>query len=106
MSAADPLDGRYIHRRDPERWPTGTRTMTVIVDGVEQEWVHADDFMDVQKERDDSMRCLALINAWRWSPAFVQQQFATLDQQLANAGLTMRDGRAMLSIIASVRAGT
>lgn len=101
---SDGLDGRYIHRRDPEKNPTGTRTLTLAADGASQEWVHGDDFMDVQRERDDLRRAVALINAWRWSPTFVARDVRPLDAQLHAAGFDRDQGRAMLSIIASVQA--
>lgn len=97
----DDLDGRYIHRRNDKR-PSGTRTMSVTINGEAQEWVHVDDFMDVQRERDDYRRAIALINAWRWSPDFVNRRFVMLDSQLAGVGMTMKDGRAMNSIIVNV----
>lgn len=96
-------DGLYIHRATEDR-PDGTRTMTVTTGGEVTEWVHADDFMAVQKERDDYRRALALVNAWRWSPDFAERNPRLLDIQLAGAGFTVKDGRAMLSLVASVQA--
>lgn len=100
MSAANEAlaDGLYLHRRT-EQWPSGTRTMTVTVDGEPREWVDADDFMAVQKERDDHRRVIALINAWRWSPAFVDRDSRRLDALLAAAGESVQSGRAMLEIL-------
>lgn len=96
--------GRYIHERTEKR-PGGTRVMRQVVDGVEQVWVHASDFMDVQKERDDARRQLALINAWRWSSALEREDLRVLDQQLEAAGLTRELGLAMLGLIAEVQSG-
>lgn len=95
--AGDLRDGRYIHRG------FGTRTMAIVVDGEAQEWVHADDFMDVQKERDDYRRAMALVNAWRWSPDFVNGRVVVLDRLLTGVGFTMDDARAMNAIIAEAR---
>lgn len=96
--------GRYIHERTDKR-PDGTRVMRVATDGVEQVWVHAGDFMDVQKERDDARRQLAFINAWRHSIQFNLRDSAMLDRQLEEAGLDAGQGRAMLGLIHEVKSG-
>lgn len=96
------LDGLYIHRDgDPSKHGIGgTRTMTISTQGVVCEWVHTDDFMIMQRERDNLRRALALINAWRHSG---RNDRAELDRQLSIAGFDRDDGIAMLSLIADVR---
>jgi hypothetical protein len=97
-----PTLGLYIHERS-DKMPGGTRVMRQVVDGEECTWVHADDFMEVQKERDEARRQLALINAWRWSDSF-RSDARTLDVQLRAAGLGRDQGVAMLALIAEVHA--
>lgn len=66
-------------------------------------YVDAEDFMRVQKERDDLKRTLYLINGWRTDPSRDDAALATL---LVGAGLTWQDGRVCLSLLAGVRDGS
>jgi hypothetical protein len=77
--------------------PGGTRTMVVKTPGGEQEWVHADDFMAVQKERDDLRRTVAFINAHRWSGGW--PDMSLIDRLLGQHNFGRAEGRAMLSVV-------
>jgi hypothetical protein len=91
-------EGLYINQ--PHKSMAGVEVTTISVGGEDRYLVSAEDFMAVQKERDEHKRTLALINAWAirrdGDPAVVRR---LLDQ----AGFTFDDGCAMASIIASVR---
>jgi hypothetical protein len=88
-------DGLYIN--------PSTATTKISVGGEDTYLVAAEDFMAVQKERDEYRRTLALINAWRIDRNRDEQR---LTQLLEKAGFTFADAQAMVSLIASVRAGT
>ena len=111
MSYTDPerlpiedLDaGLYIHRDDPGRRMPGIKVTTISdPDGMTQYLVDAVQFMEIQLERDNYRRALALINAWRLDPA---RDDRLLKKRLADAGFDDADGEAIRSLIASVRAG-
>src|ERR1017187_5399862 len=61
--------GLYIHRDDPGRRMPGIKVTTISdPDGMTQYLVDAVQFMEIQLERDNYRRALALINAWRLDP--------------------------------------
>lgn len=62
--------------------------------------VAAEDFMAVQKERDDLRRTVGLINAWRLSPGRSEIE---LDRLLKDAGQDLASAKAMLGILAWAR---
>lgn len=79
----------YIHSTTP--------VLTVSRDGAPPEvYVTAAAFMEVQKERDEYRRVLALINAWRVGAARPE---ARLRQLLAGVGEGDAQGEATLDII-------
>lgn len=94
----DMFDGLYIHRRNDLR-PNGTRTCTICDEGGMQEWVHADDFMEVQKHRDDLRREMALINAMIMTAIPDREAREYTARACSCVGFTQADGEAMLSII-------
>jgi hypothetical protein len=63
-------------------------------------YVDAEDFMRVQKERDDLKRVLYLINGWCWGSGRAE---STLVRLLAQAGLTELDGQTCRSLVDDVR---
>lgn len=95
----DPTGDRYIHRPQPGFKGTRVILITTYCDDqiTDQEWVHADDFMDVQQERDDYRRTLALINAL---PIAAD---GNLRAMLDGAGFSLGDAEAMRSLIAWAR---
>lgn len=99
MTVLDQSDGLYIHEAT-DRWPHGTKVLRLNVGGGdEQVWVAADDFMALQKERDDLRRTLALINAHRLTDWITPAVVALLER----AGFTLADAEAMASIIAQFK---
>jgi hypothetical protein len=91
-------DGLYIHEAT-EKWPSGTKVMRQIVRGEEQVWVEAEDFMAVQKERDDFRRTLAVINSARVVERLPKLVLDLLDQ----AGFGEKEAEAMAQIITQFR---
>lgn len=88
-------NGRYINDRD--------RLMTTIgPDNISARYyVDAELFMDVQKERDDYRRVLAVMNALRaQEPGSLPDVAIAL---LSTAGFDMGDARAMVSLLAEAR---
>lgn len=59
-------------------------------------WVPLDLFVEVQTERDDFRRALALINAWRVGG---MESISTLVHLLRGVGFDFEDGRAILGLI-------
>lgn len=94
----DPTSGPYIHRREDRR-PEGTRTITITDENGVQEWVHADDFMAVQRNRDDLRRELALINAQVHAAVSAHEVRGYVERTLWRLGFTPEDGATMLAII-------
>lgn len=93
---------------------TSVRVHTVTENAVAAPWerreapepttryyVSADDFMVVQKERDEFKRAAALINA----EMFGGRDWSVVAQRLAQVGLTADDGKAMLDLVEWARAG-
>lgn len=76
--------------RDPTRPPSAP---SVVEEAV---LVAAEDFMAVQKERDDLRRAVALISAWRVDP---RRTTARLDNILAAVGQSREQGKAVLQIV-------
>jgi PHD/YefM family antitoxin component YafN of YafNO toxin-antitoxin module len=64
--------------------------------------VDASAFMEMQRERDNYRKALALINAWRITP---EREESELTRLLDSVGFTHGDAQAMVSLVASVRAG-
>lgn len=90
-------DGLYLHRNHTPHLdiagPDGTTT-----------YVTAQTFMEMQKERDDYRRTLALINAAtldRW----VEPAGSKIRRLLDRAGFTVADARAMQDLIDWARRG-
>jgi hypothetical protein len=63
-------------------------------------YVDAEDFMQVQKERDDLRRALYLINGWRVS---IPRREAVLTSLLSGVGLNDLDGQVCRSLVDDVR---
>jgi hypothetical protein len=77
-------------------WPH-TTPVTTITRGEQTEYlVDAHAFMEMQRERDNYRRVLALINAWRISP---ERSERSLRHLLAGVGFSDADARAMAEII-------
>lgn len=88
-------DGLYVH--------PGTRTMAVSRSGgVTRYWVDARDFMQVQKERDDYRRAIALVNAWRVAAGV---DFPMLTSLCESVGLTVEDAHAINAVIRGLQDG-
>jgi hypothetical protein len=66
-------------------------------EGESRYLVDVQEFMAMQKERDEARRTLALINAWQVAPRRDEQHLRKL---LDDHGLSVADGEAMNSIIA------
>lgn len=66
---------------------------------AERLWVPADEFMAVQKERDDYRRALAFVN----EQEVTDRDWSRVRRVLARVGLTPADGAALASISAWVR---
>jgi hypothetical protein len=88
-------DGLYIHRWDPQHGH-GTRVQIITdPDGEQTAWVHAEDFMEVQRQRDEYRKFLALINA---TPSKAVEL-------CVRAGFSAADAEAMRGLIAWAHAG-
>lgn len=95
LPGEDYNQGLYLHTRT-----TPVTTLTGP-DGTTTVYVGADAFMDMQRQRDDLRRTLGLIAAWRVNP---NRLMSDLGRLLAAAGFDEGQGRAILSLMASVSA--
>lgn len=84
----DLADGLYLHPDTP--------VLTVATGGETKVYVAADRFMEVQKERDEYRRLLALINAWRITSGRTE---AALTALLARVGEGADQAKATLEIL-------
>lgn len=97
----DPANGLYLHPQTPVITFTTTRTDPHAAPADQRvaeqtHYVAAEDFMDVQKERDHLRRTLAFINGWRTDPAL---DLDRLDTVLASVGMTFAEGEAVMEIM-------
>jgi hypothetical protein len=95
----DPDEGLYLHQAGG-RMPGGARVLKLAQDGRERYYVRAEDYMAVQKERDDYRRSMALVNAWRVTQ---KRQFPMLENLCFSAGFTDADGHAINDVIRGLR---
>jgi hypothetical protein len=84
----DLVNGLYLHPDAP--------VMTITRDGQTEVYVAASAFMEVQRDRDEYRRILALVNAWRLSS--VRSEHA-LRQLLMRVGEGDAQAEATLDII-------
>lgn len=97
-------EGLYVH-------PQGVNLLCIRSrseqEGEAEEWfIGVADYMDVQRERDNYRRALALINGWlvRQRPE-LSGQCAEVRTLLEKAGFDAAQGKAINGIVDSVRAG-
>lgn len=101
MEIHEGVDGHYIHRLNEHGH--GTRCLLISPSQEDdQEWVHADDFMVMQKERDDLRRALSLLNAYLWVGGVRLNEIAKI---LERVDMTEEMAKATLGIINAVRKG-
>lgn len=99
----NPDEGLYLHQAgSPERkgMPGGARVLKLAADGGERYYVRAEDYMAVQKERDDYRRNMALVNAWRVTQGWKSPM---LEQLCFAAGFTDADGHAINDVVRGMR---
>lgn len=94
----DLLNGLYLNDNVPQ-WKV------TDADGAEHILVPAQTFMEMQRERDQYRRTLALINAWR-TTEFWWQDPDRLNSLLEHAGMTYEDGKVMDSLVRFILADT
>lgn len=94
----DPAAGLYIHAAD-EHHGLGARVLRITIEGEEQVWVHADDFMAVQKERDDLRREWAMLNAQVCMAQPHVEVRKAASRALERLGFTAGDGEAMIGLM-------
>lgn len=93
--------GLYLDARTPvttvtTTWRDPSTPPSAAPQVVEEHYVSAQTFMEVQKERDELQRVLALINGWRMSPGRDENRLRTL---LASVGHNDAMGEAVLDVI-------
>lgn len=83
-----PEEGLYLHDRD------GLLELTGLA-GIEGDFLPVQRFMEMQRERDEMRKTLALINAALQR----RQPLPKVRLLVRNAGLTAADGEAMCSVV-------
>lgn len=96
MPFEDSDAGLYLH--EPDR--VGLLEQRAGIDGEPRYYLPVQQFMEMQRERDEFRKAAALLNAWR---VRVAPDSAEPRSLLAAVGLDDADGRAMQSIVDQFR---
>lgn len=94
-------EGLYLHRRTATRPGVEVVTIETSSVGAKEYYVRAEDYMAVQRERDNYRRTAALANAWRLGDRDEEKLRHIFDM----VGLGDVDARALRELIESMKAG-
>lgn len=95
LPVEDPDAGLYVHR--PRPGMKGTRVLVVDDESERAYWVAVEDFMVVQRERDEFRKTLGVINSMKRV-----RELPAVARMLDQAGFTAEHGKTMRSVIHGV----